>query len=117
MNEPVILHETIIIAVICLCVTALIIAFMYFKSKQKIETHRTLQRVLDSDSDITPEIQSLIASQPQSEIDRRRGAFLITISLASSFVLFFIGGMAWMFGLIPFVMGCIYLGLSGFRKD
>ena len=117
MTEAAIMHETIIIAVVCVCVTALIIALMYFKSKQKIETHRTLQRVLDSDSEITPEIQSLIARQPQSDIDHRRGVFLITLSIASSLVLFFIGGMAWMFGLIPLVIGLIYLTLSRVRKD
>ncbi len=117
MHEAMLIHETIIIAVVCLCITALIIALMYFKSKTQLETHKTLQRVLESNAEITPEIQSLISKQPQQEIDRRRGIFLIAFSFAATLVLFFLGGMAWMFGIVPLIIGVIYLALAKYRSQ
>ena len=116
MNESIVIQETMIIAVVCICVTALIIAVMYFNSKHKIESHRTLQRVLESNAELTPEIRQLISKRPQNETDRRRGIFLMCISVVTAVILFFIGGNAWLVGCLPFAIGCIYFILSKTRS-
>ena len=47
-------HDLIII-VACICVTVLVVAAMYICSNSQNESQRTLQKALDSNTELTPE--------------------------------------------------------------
>jgi len=103
-------HEILII-VACICVTVLVVAAMYIRSVSQNESQRTLQKALDSNTELTPELLALVQVQRQDKSDIRRGIFLVVASIASGGVLFFAGGIAWMFAGIPLVVGLTYLVL------
>ena len=96
-------HEVIII-VACICVTVLVVAAMYIRSVSQNESQRTLQKALDSNTEFTPELLALVQVNKQDKSDFRRGIFLVVVSITSGGVLFFVGGIAWMFAFIPLVV-------------
>ncbi len=109
-------HEIIII-VACICVTVLVVAAMYIRSVSQNESQRTLQKVLDSNTELTPELLALVQVHKQDKSDIRRGIFLVVASITSGSVLFFAGGIAWMFACIPLVVGLTYLVLPSILSN
>ncbi len=105
------MEENLLIAVGFICATILMIAAMYIKTSSKNEAQRTIQKALDSNSELTPELMDLVQSQKQETSDFRRGIFLVVVSIACGCALFFSGGFAWMFASIPLVVGLTYLAL------
>ena len=103
-------HEMLLI-VACICVTVLVVAAMYIRSVSQNESQRTIQKALDSKSELTPELLALIPVYEQDKSDTRRGIFLVVTSITSGIALFFAGGFAWMFAAIPLVLGLTYLVL------
>jgi hypothetical protein len=84
---------------------------MYIRSVTQNESQRTLQKALDSGTELTPELLALVQVHEPDKKDIRRGIFLVVTSIASGGVLFFVGGSAWMFAGIPLVVGLTYLVL------
>ncbi len=109
-------HEMIII-VACICVTVLVVVAMYIRSGSQNESQRTLQKALDSNTELTPELLALVRVQKQDKSDTRRGVFLVVASIATGSVLFFAGGMAWKFAFIPLVVGLTYLVLPSILSN
>lgn len=109
-------HELIII-VACICVTVLVVVAMYIRSASQNESQRTLQKALDSNTELTPELLAVVQVHKQDKSDTRRGIFLVVVSIAAGSVLFFVGGMAWMFAGIPLVVGLTYLVLPSILSN
>jgi hypothetical protein len=109
-------HEVIII-VACICVTVLVVVAMYIRSVSQNESQRTLQKALDSNTELTPELLALVQVRKQDKSDIRRGIFLVVASIASGGALFFVGGSAWMFSGIPLVVGLTYLALPSILSN
>jgi len=96
------------------CFTIFIIAVLFFINRVKIAKEKTMQKLLESGKEITPEVLDSLGlgnkQKPQS--DFRRGILLIVAGSIFTPVFMFMGGVAWMFGLFPILIGVVYLVFS-----
>lgn len=74
----------------------------------RIERQRTLQKLLDRGV-ATDELIHVAGLAAPADADRRRGLLLIAIGVAWSLVTFFIGGRAWILGVVPAIIGLAFV--------
>ena len=85
--------------------TALILAVaVHAIARQRIEQQRTLQKLIERGLDADA-IASLAGIPNRGQRDLRRGTLLVAIGLAWSATTFFVGGNAWILGIVPVVLG------------
>ncbi|MEM7049306.1 MAG: DUF6249 domain-containing protein [Acidobacteriota bacterium] len=93
-----------------LAATAIVlVTFIIVFGRLKIEQQRTLQKLLESGEDAPPELHNLLTPAHRARNDFRRGMLLVTTGLTLSVFMFFVGGIAWIFGIVPVATGLVYL--------
>jgi len=96
------------------CVTLIIIAVLFFINRTKIAKQRTLQSLVETGKEITPELlESLglkVKKLPQD--DFRKGVLLFVTGMMLTLILKIIGGIIWIFGIVPIIIGLVYIVFS-----
>ncbi|NQZ87398.1 MAG: hypothetical protein HRT54_07430 [Colwellia sp.] len=96
------------------CITLIIIAVLFFINRSKIAKQRTIQSLVETGKDITPELlESLglkVKKLPQN--DFRKGILLFVTGMVLTLIFKMMGGFAWMFGLLPIILGIVYVVFS-----
>lgn len=96
------------------CVTLIIIAVLFFINRTKIAKQRTLQSLIETGKDVTPELlESLgLKVKKMPKDDFRKGILLFVTGMVLTLILKMIGGFAWIFGLLPIIIGLVYIVFS-----
>jgi len=96
------------------CVTLIIIAVLFFINRTKIAKQKTLQSLVETGKEITPELlESLglkVKKLPQD--DFRKGVLLFVTGMILTLILKMIGGVIWIFGIVPIIIGLVYIVFS-----
>jgi len=96
------------------CVTLIIIAVLFFINRSKIAKQRTIQSLVETGKDITPELlESLglkVKKLPQN--DFRKGVLLFVTGMVLTLIFKMMGGFAWIFGILPIILGIVYIVFS-----
>ncbi len=102
------MYETAIAVAGILGVSLILSVLVYVSGRVRIEQQRTLQKVLDRGGNID-HLDSVDGFGRRADRDRRRGIVLVSIGVLWSLVTFFIGGSAWILGVIPVALGLVYV--------
>lgn len=102
------MYEAIITAAGILGVSMILSVLVYVNGRLRIEQQRTLQKMLDR-GDKVERLARMDGVGPRADRDRRRGIVLVTIGVLWSLVTFFVGGSAWILGIVPVALGLVYL--------
>ena len=96
------------------CVTLIIIVALLCINRNKVAKQRTIQSLVGSGKDITPELlESLglkVKKSPQN--DFRKGVLLFVTGVLLTLILKMIGGIIWIFGILPTILGIVYIVFS-----
>ncbi len=96
------------------CITLIIIAVLFFINRSKIAKQRTIQSLVETGKDITPELlESLglkVKKLPQN--DFRKGVLLFVTGMILTLIFKMMGGFAWVFGILPIILGIVYIVFS-----
>ena len=107
-------HDFVMRIVASVCVTLIIIAALLCINRIKLAKQRTIKSLVESGKDITPELlESLgleVKKLPQD--DFRKGVLLFVIGVVLSLILMMIGGIIWLFGIVPTIIGIVYVVFS-----
>jgi len=97
-----------------ICGTLLVISVLFFINRTKVTKQETLQKLIESGKEITPELlESLdLVMKKQPQNDFRRGMLLLVTGIVLTLTFIPVGGIAWIFGFLPIVVGLIYLAFS-----
>jgi len=97
-----------------ICVTLIIISVLFFINRTKIAKQRTIQSLVETGKDITPELlESLglkVKKLPQN--DFRKGVLLFITGVVLTLIFKMMGGSAWIFGMLPIIIGIVYIVFS-----
>lgn len=100
--------------IVGVCVTLIFIAVLFFINRTKVAKQRTIKSLVESGKDITPELlESLglkVKKLPQD--DFRKGVLLFVIGIVLTLILKMIGGVIWVFGIAPTIIGIVYIVFS-----
>ncbi len=88
---------------------AVLSVVVYLFGRLKIEQQKTLQRLLEKDDSSRTEWARALGPGRRGDNDFRRGVLLIVIGTSLGTGLFFVGGSAWTFSLLPVTIGLVYL--------
>ena len=81
---------------------------VYVFARLRIEQERTLQKLIDRGLTGDDLFRSAGLAK-RGNRDVRRGLLLIGVGLSWSTVTFFVGGTAWMMGVVPVTIGAVYV--------
>lgn len=81
---------------------------VYVFGRLRIEQQRTIQKLIDRGIAGDELLRFAGVPEPRTR-DLRRGLLLIGIGLSWSVVTFFVGGKAWMMGLVPVTIGLVFV--------
>ena len=70
---------------------------------------QTLQRLLEKDDSSRAEWATALGPASRGDNDFRRGVLLVVVGTFLGTGLFFVGGDAWIFSLLPVTIGLVYL--------
>lgn len=97
-----------------ICLTVLLIVVLILMNRSKISKQKTLQTLLETGQELTPEVLETIGipqkNQPQK--DFRRGVLMIISGGILTVAFKLMGGIAWVFGFFPMIIGFVYLIFS-----
>lgn len=102
------MYDTAIAVAGILGVSLILSVLVHVSGRLRIEQQRTLQKLLDSGGSL----DSLVAVDGfgrRAGRDLRRGILLVAIGVGWSLVTFFIGGRAWILGVVPVAVGLAYV--------
>lgn len=102
MTDPIIIAAGILGLALILAVT------VYAVARVRIEQQRTLQKLIERGSDIST-FANVAGIPDRRQRDLWRGGLLIMIGVSWSLVTFFVGGKAWMLGIVPVLLGAVVL--------
>ena len=107
-------YDFIMRIIVGVCVALIITAALFFINRTKVAKQRTIQTLVESGKDITPELlESLglkVKKVPQD--DFRKGVLLFVSGVVLTLILKIIGGMIWIFGIAPTILGIVYIVFS-----
>ncbi len=103
------MNETTIIIAGIIGSAAVLSVVVYFFGRLKIEQQRTLQRLLEKDDSSRAEWARALGPARRGDNDFRRGVLLVVVGTSLGTGLFFVGGNAWIFSLLPVTIGFVYL--------
>jgi len=81
---------------------------IHMVGRLRIEQQKTLQKLIDRGIS-GEELYQSAGFTGRGDRDLRRGILLIAIGLAWSAVTYFVGGPAWILGLVPVAIGLVHL--------
>lgn len=102
------MYETAITAAGILGVSMILSVLVYVNGRLRIEQQRTLQKILERGGN-AEQLAGMVGFARRADRDRRRGIILVAIGVLWSLVTFFIGGSAWILGIVPVALGLLYL--------
>ncbi len=102
------MQQTLVVCTGILGVALLLSVAVYVFGRLRIEQQRTLQRLLERGLP-SDELLAATGLGARGARDMRRGVLLLTIGLSWSAVTFFVGGRAWILGLIPVALGAAHI--------
>ena len=113
MNE-VAYYDFIMRITAAICATLLVVAVLYFINRNKVAKQQTLQKLVESGKEITPQLlESLdLVTKKQPQSDFRRGMLLLVTGIVLTLTFMTMGVIAWVFGLLPIIIGLVYIGFS-----
>jgi Ca2+/Na+ antiporter len=113
MNEPIYIDFLMRVLVI-ICGTFILVAIMFLYNRNKVAKQEFLKTLFESEKEITPELLVTLglSKKNQRQRDLRRGVLLVISGLILMTTLFMVGGVAWVFGIVPIVTGTVYLVFS-----
>ncbi|NQZ22568.1 MAG: hypothetical protein HRT53_10970 [Colwellia sp.] len=96
------------------CITLIIIAVLFFINRSKIAKQRTIQSLVETGKDITPELlESLgLKAKKLPQNDFRKGVLLFVTGTVLTLIFKMMGGFAWVFGILPIILGIVYIVFS-----
>ncbi len=103
------MDETTISIAGIMCAAAVLSVVVYFFGRLKIEQQKTLQRLLEKDDSSRAEWARALGPARRGDNDFRRGVLLVVVGTSLGTGLFFVGGNAWIFSLLPVTIGLVYL--------
>lgn len=102
------MYDTAIIVAGILGVSLILSVAVYVSGRLRIEQQRTLQKLLDSGGSID-QLAGAEGFRRRVERDLRRGVWLVVVGVSWSLVTFFIGGRGWILGVVPVLLGLVYV--------
>ena len=103
------MQEPIVIAAVLLSLAIVLATLIVVFGRLKIEQQKTLQKLLEKGESSRRDWDRILAPVSQPVSDFRRGVLLTVVGLALTGFLFLVGGIGWLLGLIPTVIGLVYL--------
>ena len=96
------------------CITLIIIAVLFFINRSKIAKQRTIQSLVETGKDITPELLESLGLKVKKfpHNDFRKCILLFVTGMVLTLIFKMMGGFAWMFGLLPIILGIVYVVFS-----
>jgi hypothetical protein len=94
--------------------TLISIAILFFANRTKVEKQRTLQKLIENGRDITPELLEELGlkKKRRPQDDFRKGVLLLVTGMILTATFKLIGGILWIFGFLPMIIGLIYIAFS-----
>ncbi len=92
-----------------LCITLFLTTLLILFFRNKMEQQKTLQKLIETSEEPSAVIEKVLQNTNRKMSDLRRGMLLLTVGLTVMLIFFYLGGVAWMFGLLPVVVGLVYL--------
>jgi hypothetical protein len=83
---------------------------IYAFGRLRIEQERTLQKLIERGLS-GDELMRAAGISDRGTKDLRRGLLLIGVGASWSIVTFFLGGKAWMMGIVPITLGLVFVVL------
>lgn len=103
------MNETTIFIAGIIGAAAVLSVVVYFFGRLKIEQQKTLQGLLEKDDSSRAEWAKALGPARRGDNDFRRGVLLVVVGASLGTGLFFVGGNAWVFSLLPITIGLVYL--------
>jgi hypothetical protein len=89
---------------------AILCVAVYAFARLRIEQERTLQKLIDRGLS-GEELMRAAGVIDRPTKDLRRGLLLVGVGLSWSVFTFFVGGKAWMLGIVPITLGMVFVAL------
>ena len=89
---------------------AILCVAIYAFARLRIEQERTLQKLIDRGAS-GEELMRASGFIDRPSKDLRRGLLLVGVGLSWSIFTFFVGGKAWMMGIVPITLGMVFVSL------
>jgi hypothetical protein len=102
------MYDTLLSVSAVIGATIILSAAVLAAGRLRTERQRTLQKLLDRGMAMDELVRAAGLVAPP-DADRRRGLLLIAVGAAWSSATFFIGGRAWVLGIVPAIMGLAFL--------
>jgi hypothetical protein len=99
-------------------VAAILTVAVYIFGRLRIEQERTLQKLIDRGLS-NDELMRAAGVVDRPVKDLRRGLLLLGVGVSWWLVTFFVGGKAWMLGVVPITLGIVFVvlrALDGGRR-
>ena len=98
------MYDTAIAVAGILGVSLILSVLVHVSGRLRIEQQRTLQKLLDRGGSLD-DLAAVGGFARRADRDLRRGILLVAIGVIWSLVTFFIGGRAWILGVVPVALG------------
>ena len=89
---------------------AILCVAVYAFGRLRIEQERTLQKLIDRGLS-GDELMRAAGFIDRPAKDLRRGLLLVGVGVSWSVFTFFVGGKAWMLGIVPITLGMVFVAL------
>jgi hypothetical protein len=90
--------------------TAILCVAVYAFARLRIEQERTLQKLIERGLS-GEELMRAAGVVDRPTKDLRRGLLLVGVGVSWSLFTFFVGGKAWMLGIVPITLGMVFVVL------
>jgi len=97
--------------------TLITIVILLLAHRNKIEKQKTMQKLIENGREITPELLEELGlkKKRRPQDDLRKGVILLVTGLILTATFKLIGGIAWIFGFLPMMLGLVYIAFSRFK--
>lgn len=102
------MYDTAIAVAGILGLSLILSVLVHASGRLRIEQQRTLQKLLDRGGRLD-DLAAAGGLARRADRDLRRGILLVLIGVLWSLVTFFIGGRAWILGIVPALLGLAYV--------
>ena len=103
------MHQSILIGAGLISIAIVLAAVVYIFGRLKLEQQKTLQMLLEKDEATRQAWTRLMGPAHRAESDFRRGVLFLGVGGSLTGFLFFVGGIAWILGFLPIIIGLVYL--------
>ena len=107
-------YDLILQVTVITCATLVLIVVMWIIHRNKQQKQITLQKLIESGQQLSPEIlESLnLTTKSRPQQDFRKGILLVVSGVIMTTIFKLMGGFGWVFGFVPLVLGLVYIAFS-----